>query len=275
LTLTAGPVDSARRADAGLEALRRGRSDIQFFAHVFLGCRLHDGQLRWMTDAEATVNALATANRYGKTFLIPARHYHRCMYKIGAEDKYTRPDGTVDPVRFRKTKYHTVHTAGDWETASLVFEEAHKLLNENPHLRAMLTGWPRSKPPHIDFASGARWKFRTLGYDASGIDGNSFYYISIDEAGWIADLEEKMRNVIRVRVADVQGIIDIVGTFKPGVSKDFYKICVRASVHTGTEISFDHREDTADEGLGYASGVERYCREYGIALDELADAAAG
>lgn len=267
----------ARKTNLLLEALQRGRKDIQFFSYTFLGNTLHDGQLEWCQEAEATINALATANRYGKTFLLPARHYHRCTYKIGAESKYLAVDGSVDTKKFLKTKYHTVHTAGSWETASLVFEEAHKLKNQSKPLDALISAAPRALPPHIKFVNGSVWKFRTLGHDASGIDGNSFYYISIDEAGWIDDLEEKMRNVIRVRVADVQGCIDIVGTFKPGISKDFYKICTRASVYTGTEIGFDHKDGVEDSTTtaGLHAAITTYLAEFGIDLSEYGDAIGG
>jgi len=265
----------AGQSDRLLEALKRGRKDIEFFCKVFLGVNPHPGQLKWLLNAEATINALATSNRWGKTFVAPARHYHRCIYKIGAEPRYMDDDGKVDIKKFRRTKYQTVHTGGEWETAALVFEESHKLLNESQYLQAFVKAAPRSKPPHIDFTNGAKWKFRTLGHDASGIDGNSFYLISIDEAGWINDLDEKMRNVIRVRVADVRGVIDIVGTFKPGISKDFYKLCVRAAVHTGAELGFDHREDTTESGGGLDSSIKRYLKDYGINLDEYAEALAG
>ena len=189
-----------------LTAFQRGRYDYQFFAETFLGETLHDGQLKWITEAQATVNVLASSNRYGKTFLIPCGHFHANIYKTGAESRYMKDDGTVDIEKYLKLKYHTIHTADGWETAALVWEEAQKLYKSRPALAAFVPqgGAPRSLPPHFDFINGARWKFRTLGHDASGIDGDSFYLISIDEAGWVANLEEKMRNVIRVRVADVR-----------------------------------------------------------------------
>jgi hypothetical protein len=129
---------------------------------------------------------------------------------------------------------------------------------------------------------------------------NSFYVISIDEAGWIKKLEEKMDNVIRVRVADVSGRIHIVGTFKPGISKDFYKYAVRASAYTGVGLTFDHGSGDEDEGIVTQGGaldkaILRYLREFlsdwtargraidgelaanlakvGISPDEFADAA--
>jgi hypothetical protein len=116
--------------------------------------------------------------------------------------------------------------------------------------------------------------FRTLGNNASGVDGKSIYYLSIDEAGWITGLDEMMRNVLRIRIADVRGIIDLVGTFKPGISRDFYKMCVRASAYTGVAIDFAHGSDDESENTPTSldSSIEKYLRQFGIDLSEYKDA---
>jgi hypothetical protein len=252
------------RPDPLLEALSRGRNDIQFFSKFFLQRTLHDGQLEFLENAEATVNALATANRYGKTTLLLNLHAHGQVYKRGGEARYTDELGVVDPGKFRRLRYETIHTGKDTEEAYAVWDEAHRIKAESPAFDAFIKNAPLSKPPHIDFITGGRWKFRTLGHDASNIDGRSFYIISIDEAGWIDDLDEKMQNVVRVRVADVRGRIVIVGTFKPGISKDFYATCVRASANTGRAIGFDHRsadgEEISDETLD--TSIKKYIREF-------------
>lgn len=274
----------AKEANSLLTAFQRGRYDYQYFAQTFLGETLHDGQLKWITEAQATVNVLASSNRYGKTFLTPCGHFHACIYKTGAEHRYMRPNPApgeepVDIEKFIALKYNTIHTADGWETAALVWDEAHKLYRSQQALAAFVPqgGAPRSQPPHFDFINGSRWKFRTLGHDASGIDGDSFYLISIDEAGWVSQLKEKMRNVIRVRVADVRGRIWLIGTFKPGISKDFFEFAVRASTQTGAAIGFDHRDDVDDQGVsgGLASSIRKYLRDFGIDLDEYADALGG
>ena len=265
----------AGATDALLEAFARGRNDHQFFSHEFLGQKLHDGQLEYVTNATATVNCLATANRWGKTTVLKHRHFHKGIFKTGGEPSYF-DDDVFDLEAFVKLRYRTIHTAFGWETAALVWDDAHRTLKESEKLRIFVPpgGAPRSLPPHIDFITGSRWQFRTLGFDASGIDGNSYYYVSLDEAGWVPGLEEMMQNVIRVRVADVRGIIDLCGTFKPGVSKDFYKFCVRAGAYTGRALGFDHRDDADDAptSAGYDSSIRKYLREYGIELDEFADA---
>jgi hypothetical protein len=114
--------------------------------------------------------------------------------------------------------------------------------------------------------------FRTLGVNASNIDGKSIYLLSIDEAGWITSLDEMLRNVLRVRTADVRGVIDIVGTFKPGISRDFYKACVRASAYTGRKIDFSHGADDEQDGGNLDAAIRKYLREFGINLDEYKDA---
>jgi hypothetical protein len=252
--------------DALLEALARGREDHQFFSRTFLKRELHDGQLEYVENANATINVLATSNRWGKTTVLSHVHFHGCIYKTGGEPRYLDPvTGAINQEAFLKLRYNTIHTADDFETARLVWDEATKIIGESPELQAFIKDAPKSLPPHITFLHGSKWKFRTLGHDASGIDGNSFYIISIDEAGWITGLEVMMGNVIRVRVADVRGVIHLVGTMKPGISRDFYKYSVRASAYTGAGLSLDHRTNEDDAEVTSETldaSVTRYVREH-------------
>lgn len=259
------------QGDSFLEAMIRGRNDHEFFGAVFLNRPPHPAQLDFLENANATMNLLPTANRWGKTTLLSHLHFHNCIYKVGAESRYLDDEGNFDQKAFNGTKYHTIHTAGDWETAALVWDEAHKLYNESVNLRAFIKDAPRSLPPHFDFIVGSRWKFRTLGHDARGIDGNSFYVITVDEAGWIDGLEDMTRNVIRVRVADVRGRIYFVGTMKPGISKDFYKFSVQASARTGVEVKLAHSssQDDIEEGTDVDSSIRKYCAQFGIDLNSL------
>lgn len=263
----------AGEADSLLEAFMRGRNDPPFFCDFFMGRRLHDGQAEFMVNSEAKVNALATANRWGKTTVLTGLHAHAGTYKTGAEWRYMNPDGTLDLDVFTKLKYDTIHTAGEWEQAAFVWEDALKLREENVRFAALIKDFPKSLPPYIRGLNGWKWMFRTLGTNASNIDGKSIYLLSIDEAGWIDKLDEMMRNVLRVRVADVQGRIVIVGTFKPGISRDFYKVCVRASAYTGRRIDFAHGTDEeADAPATLDAAIGKYLREFGINLDEYRDA---
>lgn len=262
------------QTDQLLEAFARGRNDPPFFSDYFLGRKLHDGQAEFLTNANAKVNALACANRWGKTTMLAVLHYHSGMYKIGGTSRYMNEDGTVSLDAFTKLPYRTVHTAGEWEQAALVWEDALKLENEQPRISAFVESMPKSKPPHIKGINGWKWEFRTLGVNASNIDGKSIYDLTIDEAGWIDNLDEMMRNVLRVRTADVQGRITIVGTFKPGISRDFYAICSRASAYTGRAIGFAHGGNEDEDGGSYGldTAISKYLADFGINLDEYKDA---
>lgn len=225
------------------EAMQRGREDVGFFSHYFCRRELHAGQVKFARNANASINVLPTSNRWGKTSLLAIRHLHSCFYKLGAEERYVDPvHGAVDLEKYLRTRYYTVHTAGLWETAKLVWEDALKILKESERLQPFVTDTPRTLPPSIKFTNGSVWLFRTLGDNGENVDGHSFYLVSIDEAGWITNLETIINNVIRVRVADVQGRIDLVGTMKIGLSRDFYRYANRGSVATGVKIAFDHRD---------------------------------
>lgn len=267
-----------QRGDPFLEALARGRTDHEFFGAVFLGRRPHAGQLEALEQSTATVNVWPTSNRWGKTTTLPHLHFHSCIYKTGAEDRYYVWEDerwVYNSKLFDKVRYNTIHTAGDWETTALVWDESHKLIKESVNLKPFVADAPRSLPPHITFFNGAKWKFHTLGHDARGIDGNSFYVISVDEAGWIEDLDSMMSNVLRVRVADVRGRIFLVGTMKPGVSRDFFKESVRAASRTGASVVIDHRSDLGDDVVEVGDldpGIRKLCYQAGVSPDELDDA---
>ena len=266
----------AHEVNSLLEAFALGRNDPVYFCHFFMGRMLHDGQADFILNAQAKVNCLATANRWGKTTELTGLHCHAGTYKTGAEFRYMEPDGTLDMDIFTGLKYDTVHTAGEWEQASFVWEDMLKIIAENARMAALVKDFPRSKPPFIRGIAGWKWMFRTLGTNASNIDGKSIYLLTIDEAGWIDNLDEMLRNVLRVRTADVRGRIVIVGTFKPGISRDFYKVCVRASAYTGVRIDFAHGTDEeGDSGpQTLDTSMQKYLREFGINLDEYRDALA-
>ena len=265
------------KTDDLLGAIQRGRHDFEFFGSYFLGRVPHPGQSHWHANANATFNVLPTSNRWGKTTAIVDRHYHHQMYKVGAEWRYLDADGKVDAEAFQKCRYRTVHTADLWDTASLVWEDALRLMRESKVLATFVKDAPLSKPPHIDFIFGGRWKFRTLGNDASGIDGDSYYLITVDEAGWISDLLEKINNVLRVRVADVRGKIDVVGTMKPGISRDFFTLGVRAGAATNypSVLSYRGEEDEALVHGGLDTAIQRYLRDVGVTEEEFAEAIGG
>lgn len=260
-----------------VEDLARGRDDPAFYSWRFCKRKLHDGQAEWIANANASVNVLATGNRWGKTSVVTVGHCHSCTYKTGAEPRYTNDDGTIDLARLAQERYETAHLAPSAELSELVWRDFNSMRRGSPDLDAWVAAAPRSKPPNIEFITGARWRIRTVGDDASGVDGSSFYLISVDEAGWLQHLETMMVNVLRIRVADVRGRIWIVGTMKPGeVSQGFHRYAVRAAAYTGTDLAIEHRAVAKAQQQKHKvdPSIYLYARENGIDLDELLDAIA-
>ena len=134
---------------------------------------------------------------------------------------------------------------------------------------------PRTKPATVEFLNGSRWLFRTLGDHGEGIDGNSFYLITIDEAGWEPRLARIVDNVARIRVADVGGRLDLVGTAKPGLSQEFFEVALRAQAYLGDTRSLDHVPDQRQKSTAIGFGVHvdpvvyAYAREAGVDLEQV------
>lgn len=255
------------------EAFSRGRADQNFFWHYFLLRCPHPGQLEYVTKAEANLNLLACSNRYGKTTICAGRHFHKNIFKVGAEERFLSNAFVFDQRAFTRTKYRTAHTAGEWDQTAEVLEDAEKLINESERLAAFVKKITKAPKVKIEFINGSEWLFRTLGVRGSGIDGKNFYLLSIDEGGWIVDLEEMLNHVLTIRVADVRGQIDILGTFKPGMAKDFFKLCVKASAATGAAIGFDHASEDEGESVDLDGAIRKYAKEFGLDIDaEIAKA---
>ena len=258
-----------------LEALARGREDVPFFAAYFCDRRLHDGQVDWVTNANGTINLLLTGNRWGKTSVCTIRHCHALFYKIGAEHRYTGPDGELDPLAMFRLRYRTIHCAGLYETAEMVWDDFCALVRDNPRLGAWVKQpIPRTKPATVEFINGARWLFRTLGDHGEGIDGNSFYLITIDEAGWEPRLAKIVDNVARIRVADVGGRLDLVGTAKPGLSQEFFEIALRAQAYLGDTRALDHVPESRgpavlSQGVHIDPAVHGYALDAGVDLEAV------
>ena len=258
------------------EALQRGREDPPFFADYFCGRQLHDGQVDWVTNANGTINLLLTGNRWGKTSVCTIRHLHCLFFKIGAEHRYT-VGGEIDPQSLFRLRYRTIHCAGLYETAEMVYDDLVTMVRDNPRLGAWIKQpIPKTKPATVEFLNGSRWLFRTLGDHGEGIDGNSFYLITIDEAGWEPRLAQIVDNVARIRVADVGGRLDLVGTAKPGLSQQFFEVALRAQAYLGDTRSLDHVPDSRNvtspvdrRGVHVDPVVHGYAREAGIDLDQV------
>lgn len=173
------------------------------FVHKFLAKspRGHQGQIKWLTGANQSINTLIPGNRFGKSVVEAMRHIHHCVMKYGI----------ANPTR--STPYDTISVSVSSDQAEIVFNEA-KILLSTPQAKPLVKRIYSTPFPRIVFYNGAVMHCRSAHDDGKYIDGHAYRLVSIDEAGWLKnELKKLMNGVIIMRLAG-GGMIDLIGTPK-------------------------------------------------------------
>jgi hypothetical protein len=172
-----------------------------------LSPKVHEGQVRWLREANAPINILIPGNRFGKSVVSAMRHIHHCMFKVGwrpaENDKHT----------YMTAPYETISVSVSADQAEIVFNEAKRLI-AHPAIKPFVKRVYATPFPRIVFFNGAVMHCRSAHDDGKYIDGHAYRLVTIDEAGWLKnDLKKLMNGVIIMRLAG-GGMIDLVGTPK-------------------------------------------------------------
>ena len=184
------------------ERWRAMSKDSVLFLNVLSPKKPHPGQVNWLRNSHAAINVLVPGNRWGKSTVIAMKHIWKCVFRVGQ----TREQ------RLAGDSYETISVAHSADQAEIVFREAKRLL-QSPTLRPLVKTFRSSPFPHIIFTNGSVMHCRSAHDDGKYIDGHRYQYLSIDEAGWIANLRFLMNGVILLRLAG-GGEIDLIGTPK-------------------------------------------------------------
>lgn len=164
--------------------------------------RRHEGQIRWLRDANAPINVLIPGNRFGKSVVTAMKHIHRCVFRVGQPDWW---DWTK--------KYETISVSVSADQAQIIFDEAKHLLS-TPQAKPLVKRIYATPFPRIVFFNGAVMHCRSAHDDGKWIDGHEYRYVSIDEAGHLKnDLKKLINGVIMLRMAG-GGDLDLIGTPK-------------------------------------------------------------
>lgn len=203
------------------EALTNGYNDIPLFAEVMLGLPMHAGQVKFLRNANAKVNVLVPANRWGKSITVAVKHIHHNFYKVGV--------GRGNTEAHARTQYRTVNLAPHSDATKPVFDAIKaimtssfpipqadgSMINNNCQIKWFLKeeGIRNSTPYLIPFVNNTEILFRSTGEDkGDSIQGKNFGYISYDEGGRSNHLEYELDANIIPRLADLNGSLDIVST---------------------------------------------------------------
>lgn len=221
-----------------LEMWERGHGDYAAFASDFLDVQLHDGQKRWLhTAAWADERLLSAANRFGKTAASGIKALHDCFFQ-------TRPPEYAELTN----EYTFLNLSLTIEMSKIAWEYALKyglsskifrrFILENEIKTApfptMTIGTPKSQRNN-PFRS--EYWARSSAKKAYYILGQKFDRINYDECARDPNGKVILDEVLRMRVADRNGQIDMPST---AAGKNwFYLECMEAKSDTeGVEMFY-------------------------------------
>lgn len=228
-----------------LDAVERGRWDVEFFALYFLGVRLHPGQKRLLDAyikrdqtlwrAAYLTLALSAGNRAGKTLALAILILHSCFYKMGVRPPDPTSDQSIHAWLVRE--YEWYHFGIQQEVGDLVFMEIDRLYR-GEHEAQEGRGCPlsahigdqwlttdkkwRGEYRWVSFAKelgGAQVHFRTTSERALGSLGKDMSGVSFDECGFEMNLTFIVNEVLHLRRLSTGGQLILISTPSEGFTQ--------------------------------------------------------
>lgn len=187
------------------ERLRGYRDDPVGFCQEVLGFDPHEGQQRWLLNANSIENALTTGNRWGKSWIAGANLIFRSVYKKG----WTRQIDEL--MRATHGPYHAINVCITADQSRLVWDKAQGMLR-SPKASWLVAKEVSSPFPRLTLVNGAIIEARSTDGDGRRLLGNSYDFVNWDEAAYETKFLHIRDNVLRMRVADRAGRIDYTST---------------------------------------------------------------
>lgn len=221
------------------ECLLRGRDNPVLFAQDFLDFKCHKGQVAWLLRSgdphieEPTLRVakpfakqanLHAANRWGKTQIEAVRLLHRAFYQIRPR-KYAFDGGK------RLKPYVVVNVAMSLDQAMQAHNYAYALAMNSPKFRRFVMDYVGTPFPKIVIGGPGPdgqqirsevWA-RSTAKGARFLLGKSFNFISWDECAFEADGKEILDGVIRMRLVDQEGDLELISA--PAGKNWYYEQC--------------------------------------------------
>jgi hypothetical protein len=192
-----------------LDHWRQGLADPAAFAGLFLGVDLHEGQRQWLTHATRRENVLVTGNRWGKSFVTAVRLIRHAVYR-------SRPLKYDCCGRFRAAVASITQ-----DQANIVFHQVIRLLHQSTYLLPLVESITWSPYPRVTFENGATIEARSTQNRGEHLLGNDYDLFVFDEVAFETSPEYVVEEVILMRLADREGILDLIST--PNGKNWFYQ----------------------------------------------------
>lgn len=188
---------------------RRAVHDIPFFAGEILDITPHPGQDKWLKNSTRPENLLVTGNRWGKSFAAAIKIIHHAFFRIR------------DPKYDRCRKYHVVTASISQDQAGIIFDTVVRILNSSCRIEGLIKKLARSPYPHITFGNGAVIEARSTQNRGQYLLGHDYDLFVFDEVAFEEDADFVVNEVIKMRLADREGKLDLIST--PNGRNWFYR----------------------------------------------------
>jgi hypothetical protein len=221
---------------------RRAIKDPVYFARAFLDFEPHPGQIRWLENSIGAENALVTGNRWGKSEIQAVKILHRAMFKI-------RPLANDS-----KAYYRCANVSITQDQAGIIFGKILGLLDRSQPLQVLEKEIKQTPFPHVTFKNGAEIWARSSSNRGEHLLGHDFDYINFDEAAYEPYGEWVVDGVIKLRLADRQGMLDFSST--PNGLNWFYKRCQAIAKENRGYILHGATFDNPHLAQNYLSGLK-------------------
>lgn len=183
--------------------------DPDYFSRSVLGINPHPGQARWLANSTRPENLLATGNRWGKSYVQAIKLLHRAMFRIRTL-KYDSSD-----------RYTIVAASITQDQAGIIFNAALRMVRQNSMLSALVKTVKHTPYPEMTFGNGSVITARTTQNRGHYLLGNDYDFFSFDEAAFETEPEYLINDVIMMRLADRDGVLDLIST--PNGKNWFYR----------------------------------------------------
>lgn len=177
-------------------------TDPVFFAREFLEIEPHPGQIEWLSKSIHSENLLHTGNRWGKSLVQAIKILHRCIFK-------------VRDIRYDKAKkYQAMNCSITLDQAKIIFNNVKRLIKGNKLMEMLVNCYRYTPYPRIYFGNEAVFTARSTQRRGEYILGQDYDYVCFDEAAFEPEFEYVVNEVLLLRLADRNGMIDYVSTPK-------------------------------------------------------------
>src|SRR4030067_2876851 len=194
------------------EKIRQAITDPVYFAREFLEIEPHFGQASWLLNSCRRENALHTGNRWGKSFIQAVKFLPRCIFKI------RRP-------AYKGLRYQAANVSITMDQAQIVYYHILGLISKSKFLSALVKDALVTPFPHIKFGNGAIFWARSTQNSAEYLLGHDYDFINFDEVAYETNPEYVIEQVLMMRLADREGILDYSST--PKGKNWFYQKCLK------------------------------------------------